>query len=149
MLIIEILSISNIQKSIIAVKPDRPNIFFFFFFKSYNPACGLVPWQGEAELMSEFNFVITYCLGEKNSKTDALSCQTDPTLEGGDMPQISMFKPGQLAPLESTNLRVMRITALKDGDELLFRYVMSVCAKKSEPIKLDKQIPKAGLTDNQ
>ena len=69
-----------------------------------------------AELLSEFNFVITYRPGEKNGKADALSHQTDPMLEGGDMPQISIFTPGQLAPLEPTNPRVMLITAHKDGD---------------------------------
>ena len=50
-----------------------------------------------AELLSEFNFVITYHPEVKNGKADALSRRTDPGLEGGDMPQISIFKPSQLA----------------------------------------------------
>ena len=76
--------------------------------------------------LSKFNFVITHHHREKNGKSDALSCQTDPALEGGDMTQISMFNPGQLAPLKPTNFRVMRITTVKDGDKLLSRYVISV-----------------------
>ena len=54
-----------------------------------------------ALLLSEFNFVITYCPGDKNGKADALSRRTDPALEGGEMPQMSMFKPGQLVLYES------------------------------------------------
>ena len=99
--------------------------------------------------MSEFNFVITYRLGEKNGKADALLRRTDPALKVGDEPQILMFKPGHLAPFEPTNPRVMRITALKDGDELLSRYIMSVRAKEREPIELHKNILEAGLKDDQ
>ena len=46
-----------------------------------------------AENLSEFNFVITYRPGEKNSKADALSRRTDPALEGASDTPISMFKP--------------------------------------------------------
>ena len=102
-----------------------------------------------AELLSEFNFVITYRSGEKNGKADVLSRRTDPALEGGDEPQILMFKLGQLAPFGPTNPRVMRITALEDSDELLSRYVMSVRAKEREPIELNKKILEAGLKDDQ
>ena len=47
-----------------------------------------------AEILSDFDFVITYCPGDKNGKADALSRKTDPELEGGSAPQISIFKPG-------------------------------------------------------
>ena len=102
-----------------------------------------------AEFLSESNFVITYRPGVKNGKADALSRRTDPALEGGDEPQIWMFKPDQLALFEPTNSRVMGITALKDGDELLTRYVMSIRAKEREPIELHKKILEAGLKDDQ
>ena len=59
-----------------------------------------------------------------------------------------MFKPSQLAPLEPTNPKVIWITALKDGDELLSRYVMSVRAKERGPIDLHKKILEAGLKDD-
>ena len=54
-----------------------------------------------------------------------------------------------MAPLEPTNPRVMRITALKDWHELLCRYVMSVQAKEGEPIALHKKILEVGLKDDQ
>ena len=60
-----------------------------------------------------------------------------------------MCKPGQLAPWEPTNPEVMRINALKDGDELLSRYIMSVRTKKRESIELHKRILEAGLKDDQ
>ena len=50
-----------------------------------------------AEVLLEFNFVIIYRSGEKNSKVDALLCKTDPKLEGGGENlnlSIQVFKPG-------------------------------------------------------
>ena len=61
------------------------------------------------EILSEFNFVITYCSGEKNGKVDALSRRTDPVLEGGSDNPIFMFKPGQLAAVERTNQLLVQI----------------------------------------
>ena len=52
------------------------------------------------------------------------------------MPHITMFKPAQLAPLEPTKPRVMRITTLKDGCDLVSRYVTSVRDKGKEQIEL-------------
>ena len=62
-----------------------------------------------AEISSEFNFVITYCPGEKNRKADALSRRMDPVLEGGSDTLISMFKPGQLAAVGRTNQVLVQI----------------------------------------
>ena len=62
-----------------------------------------------AEILSEFNFVITYRPGEKNGKADALSRRTYPALEGGSDTPISMFKPRQLAPVERTNKLLVQI----------------------------------------
>ena len=42
----------------------------------------------------------------------------------------------------------MSITALNDGHEVLFRYVMFVRAKERESIELHKKILKVGLKDN-
>ena len=56
-----------------------------------------------AEILSDLDFVITYRPGDKNGKADALSCRTDPKLEEGSAPQISMFKPGQLAQIQRDN----------------------------------------------
>jgi len=50
------------------------------------------------EILSQFNFKIVYCPGEKNGKADALSCQVDPELEGKGEKQelmIRIFKQGQ------------------------------------------------------
>ena len=128
----------------VVVYTDHRNLEYFQYTKILSRR--QARW---AELLSEFNFVITYRSGEKNGKADALSRRTDPMLERGDMPEISMFKPGQLTPLDPTNTRVMRITALKDGDELLSKYVISVRAKEREPIELHKKILEAGLKDDQ
>ena len=62
-----------------------------------------------AEILSEFNFVITYRPGEKNGKADALSRRTDPALVGGSNTAISIFKPGQLAAVERTNQLLVQI----------------------------------------
>ena len=62
-----------------------------------------------AEILSEFNFVITYRPGEKNGKADALSHRTDPALEGGSDTPISMFQPGQLAAVERTNQLLVQL----------------------------------------
>ena len=56
-----------------------------------------------AEILSDFDFVITYCSGDKNGKANALSCRTDPELEEGSAPHISMFKPGQLPQIQRDN----------------------------------------------
>jgi len=61
--------------------------------------------------LSEFNFKIVYCLGEKNGKADTLSCRVDPELEGKGEKQhlmIQMFKPSQFDLGESAELLVTR-----------------------------------------
>ena len=125
------------------VYPDHRNLEYFYYTKILNH---YQTWW--AELLSEFNFLITYRHEEKNGKADALSYRTNPVLERGDMQQISMFEPSQLARLEPTNPRVRRITVLKDGNKLLSRYLMSIRAKEREPIELHKKIFKVGLKDN-
>ena len=62
-----------------------------------------------AEILSDFDFVITYRPGDKNGKADALSRRTDPELEGGSAPQISMFKPGQLAQIQRDNRLLVQL----------------------------------------
>ena len=56
-----------------------------------------------AEILSDFDIVITYRPGDKNGKADALSCRMDPELEGGSAPQISIFELGQLAQIQRDN----------------------------------------------
>ena len=62
-----------------------------------------------AEILSEFNFVITYCLGEKNGKADALSRRTDPALDRGSDTPISMFKLEQFAAAKRTRQLLVQI----------------------------------------
>ena len=76
----------------VVVYTDHRNLEYFNSTKSLNPR--QARW---AEVLSSFDFVISYRPGDKNGKADALSRRTDPELEGGNAPQMSMFKPGQLA----------------------------------------------------
>ena len=62
-----------------------------------------------AEILSDFDFVITYRPWNKNGKADALSRRTDPELEGGSAPQISMFKPGLLAQIQRDNYLLVQL----------------------------------------
>ena len=78
---------------VVVVNTDHGNLEYFQYTKILNRR--QARW---AEPLSIFNFVITYRPRETNGKSDALLCRTDSALEGGDMPQISIFKPGQLAP---------------------------------------------------
>jgi len=90
-----------------------------------------------AEILSQFNFKIVYCPGEKNGKPDALSHRLDPELEGeGDKHDlmIRMFKPGQFQ--------------LGENEEaLLTRHVNAVKASQVEESSWSKQILEAGLLD--
>jgi len=90
------------------------------------------------EILSEFNFKIIYCPGERNGKADALSHQVDPELEREGEKQdltIRMFKPGQLD--------------LGTGEEtLVTRQIMAVKASQTEESKWLKEILEAGLQDN-
>ena len=88
----------------VVVYTDHRNLEYFQTTKILNRR--QARW---AEILSEFNFVITYCPGEKNVKADALLRRTDPTLEGGSDTPISMFKPGQLAAVERTNQLLVQI----------------------------------------
>ena len=64
------------------VYTDHRNLEYF------NPTKILNRRQAQwAEILSDFDFVITYSLGDKNSTADALSCRTDPELEGGVRPR--------------------------------------------------------------
>ena len=69
------------------VYTDHKNVEYFNTTKILNRRQAL--W---AEILSDFDFVITYRLGDKNGEGDALSHRMDPELKGGSAPQISMFK---------------------------------------------------------
>ena len=56
-------------------------------------------------MLFDFDFVITYRPEDMNGKVDALSRRTDPELEGGSVPQISLFKLGQLAQIQRDNCK--------------------------------------------
>ena len=88
----------------VVVYTDHRNLEYFQTTKILNQR--QASW---AEILSEFNFVITYRPGEKNGKADELSRRTDPALEVGSDTPISMFKPGQLAAVERTNQLLVQI----------------------------------------
>ena len=88
----------------VVVYTDHRNLEYFHTTKTLNRR--QARW---AEILSEFNFVITYRPGEKNGKADALSRRTDPALERGSDTPISMFKPGQLAAVKRTNQQLIQI----------------------------------------
>ena len=64
-------------------------------------------WWGV--MLSQCNFVITCRSCDKNGKADALPCRMGLALEGGSDTPISMFKPGQLAPVVRFNELLVRI----------------------------------------
>ena len=109
----------------VVVYTDHRNEKYFQHIKIINHHKGT--W---AKLLSESNSVIIHCHRQKNGKAHALPLWTRLALEGGDIPQISMFEPGQMAPLGLSNSRVMRITALTDSDKVLLTYGMCVPAKE-------------------
>ena len=82
----------------VVVYAGHTNLEYFNTTKILN--CCQARW---AEILSDFDFVITYRPGDKNVKADALSRRTDPELEGGSAPQISMVKPVQLAQIQRDN----------------------------------------------
>ena len=82
----------------VVVYTDHRNLEYFNTTKILNRR--QARW---AEILSDFDFVITYRPGDKNGKADALSRRTDPEFEGGSAPQISVFKPGQLAQIQRDN----------------------------------------------
>jgi len=88
-----------------------------------------------AEILSEFNFKIRYCPGERNGKADALSCRGDPELEGEGEKQdltIRMFRPGQLD--------------IGTGEEtLVIRQIIAVKASQTEDSNWSKEMLEAGL----
>ena len=88
----------------VVVYTDHRNLEYFQTTKILNQR--QARW---AEILSEFNFVITYRPGEKNGKAEALSGGTDPALEGGSDTPISMFKPGQLTAVKRTNQVLVQI----------------------------------------
>ena len=88
----------------VVVYTDHRNLEYFQTTKKLNRR--QARW---AEILSEFNFVMTYRPVEKNGKADALSRRTDPVLEGGSDTPISIFNPGQLAAVERTNQVLVQI----------------------------------------
>ena len=87
---------------------DHKNLEYFNSTKSLNPR--QARW---AEVLSSFDFVISYRPGDKNAKADALSRRTDPELEGGSAPQMSMFKLGQLAQIQSSGQLLVQLLSPK------------------------------------
>ena len=82
----------------IQVFTDNKNLEYFNSTKILN--CRQARW---ADVLSKFDFVITYWPGEKNGKADTRSSSTDPEREGESEPSkntIKLFKPGQLQMVE-------------------------------------------------
>jgi len=96
---------------------DQKNLAYFNTTKLLN-------WRQArwAEILSQFNFKIVYCPGEKNGKSDALSRRMDPELEGEGEKQdltIRMFNPGEFQHGENE-------------EALLTRHVIAVKASQVE-----------------
>jgi len=89
------------------------------------------------EILSQFNFKIVYCPGEKNGKADAQSRLVDHEVEGEGEKQdltIRMFKPRQFQ--------------LGENEEaLLTSHVMAVKGSQVEESSWSKEILEAGLLD--
>jgi len=117
----------------IVVYTDHKNLEYFNTTKLLNRRQARL-----AEILSEINFKIIYCPGERNSKANAMSRQVDPKLEGEGEKQdltIRMFKSGQLD--------------LGTGEEtLVTRQIMAVKASQMEESKWLKNILEGGLQDN-
>ena len=111
---------------------DHKNLEYFNSTKLLNrrQAC----W---AEILSKFNYKIVYRSGEKNGKTDSLSCWVDPELKGEGEKQdltVLMFKPVQFQ--------------LGENEEaLLTRHVMAVMASQVEESTWTKEILEVALLD--
>jgi len=91
-----------------------------------------------AEILSQHNFKITYRLGKRNGKADALSHWVDPELEEEKEKQdltMRMFKPGQ------RDLGTVK-------DTLLTYQIMPVKGSQTEESKWSNEILEAGLRDN-
>ena len=92
----------------VVVYTDYKNLEYVNSTKFLNPL--QARW---AEVLSSFDFVFSYHLGDKNGKADALSCRTDPELEGGSAPQMSMFKSGQLAQIQRNGQLLVQLLSPK------------------------------------
>ena len=92
----------------VVVYTDHKNLEYFNSTKFLNPRHAR--W---AEVLSSFDFVISYRPGDKNGKADALSRRTDPELERGSAPQMSMFKPGQLAQIQRNGQLLVQLLSPK------------------------------------
>jgi len=113
----------------IVVYADHKNLEYFDTTKLLNRR--QARW---AEILSEFNFKIIYCPGERNGKADALSRRVDPELEGEGEKQdltIPIFKPGQL-------------DLGTDEEILVTRQIIAVKSSQMEESKGSKEILEAG-----
>ena len=92
----------------VVVYTDHKSLQYFNSTKVLNPR--QARW---AEVLSEFDFLISYCPDVQNGKADALSRRSDPELEGRSAPQISIFKPGQLAPIQKSDQLLVQLLSPK------------------------------------
>jgi len=109
---------------------DHKKLKYFYATKLMNR--GQAPW---VEILSQFNFKIVYCPGERNGKADALSCGVDPEREGDVEKQdltIRIFKPAQFHLVENK-------------EALLTRHVMAVKESQIEESSWSNEILEAGL----
>ena len=117
----------------IVVYVDHKNLEYFNIPKLRNRR-----QARQAEILSEFYFKIIQCLGDRNSKANALSCRVDPELEGeGQKPDLTIciFKPDQLD--------------LGTGEEtLVMHQIIAVKPSQTEESKQLEKILEAGLQDN-
>ena len=137
----------------IQVFTDHKNLEYFNSTKVLNRR--QARW---AEILSEFDFVITYRPGEKNGKADALSRRTDPELEGGSESRrtvISLFKPGQLVmePEDEVILETksVRVAALNVEDNKWAKEILEAGRGDPEWEELRRKLEigeRANLDDN-
>ena len=95
----------------ITIWTDHKNLEYFNTTKSLTRR--QARW---AEFLSEFDFIVNYRPGEKNTKPDALSRRADHRPKGGSeaqKTQTRLFKPGQLK-LSAIKLSALKVVSLRN-----------------------------------
>jgi len=119
--------------------PEENVVFTDYKNLEYFNTTTLLNWRQASwvEILSQFNFNIAYCPGERNGKADALSRRVDPKLEGEGERQdlmIRMFKARQFQ--------------LGGNEEALITcHVMAVKASQVKESSWSKEILAVGLLD--